>query len=84
MKYEDPFGNPLPKGVFYDPERKRYRVRTYRHSKVVWCTYHHDYEAAIAAHDHATRARQNEIDGEANVVTPERFAEALQPNSAAG
>lgn len=84
MKYQDSFGNTLPKGVFYDPDRRRYRVRTYRHSRVVWCTYHRDYEAAIAAHDHAVRARQNEIDSESNIVTPDRFAEALRPRMATG
>lgn len=83
MKYEDPFGNPLPKGVFYDPERKRYRVRTYRHSKVVWCTYHRDHESALTAHGYATRARQNEMDKEGSVMTPDRFAAALQTNLAA-
>lgn len=38
------------KGLFFDPDRKRWRVRLYRGHRVVHLSYHRTEEAARAAH----------------------------------
>ena len=78
MKQEDPFGNPLPKGVFYDTTRKRYRVRIYRHSEPVWCSYHYDYPSAISAHSLAKEARVHRIANEGQIISADNYADALR------
>lgn len=77
MKHFDPEGNHLPKGVFFDPERKRYRVRVYRHSQPVWCSYHHDYDSAIRAHELALKAKENYVATEDYLITPANYARVL-------
>ena len=78
MKYEDPHGNALPKGVFYDTSRKRYRVRVYRHSEPIWCSYHHDYSSAMRAYDLAQKTKQDRIASEDQVINADNYASALK------
>ena len=78
MKHYDPDGNPLPKGMFFDPERERYRVRVYRHSKPVWCSYHHDYVSARRAYALARQAREDYIATEHLIITPDCYASVLR------
>ena len=78
MKYTDPYDNPLPKGVFYDASRKRYRVRVYRHSEPVWCSYHHDYTSAMQAYGLAQEARKDRIANEEEVINASNYADALK------
>ena len=40
---------PLPRGIFYERERKRFRVRLYRRSHVVWRSYHFQLDEALKA-----------------------------------
>lgn len=39
----------LPRGIFYDSKRRRYRVRVHIKSKVVHLSYHRTYEEALEA-----------------------------------
>ena len=49
----------LPRGIFYEPHRNRYRVRLYYCQQVVWRSYHDELASALAelhkAHDHRRR-----------------------------
>lgn len=45
----------LPKGIYYEESRGRYRVRLYKRSKAVYLSYHPTLEEAVAA---LTQARQ--------------------------
>jgi len=80
MKYRDPHGNQMPKGVFFDTERKRYRVRIYRHGRPVWCSYHYDYHEAMVAYHKAHSTKDEVMAQEGEVVGPERYADALRRN----
>jgi hypothetical protein len=43
----------LPRGVWFETERQRFRVRMYRRSQVIWLTYHLTLEEALDAHAQA-------------------------------
>jgi len=61
----DPQGNELPKGVIWDPERKRYRIRRYVRNRVVYLAYTRDWEMvayhAAQADEAARGAPRTEI-----------------------
>ena len=48
---------PLPKGIYFEVERGRYRVRLYRRSNVIWRTYHFTLEEALEALSAALEAQ---------------------------
>lgn len=48
----------LPRGIWFEPERQRYRVRMYRRSQVVWLSYHFTLEEALNAHVQACAFQQ--------------------------
>lgn len=50
----------LPRGIFYDTKRKRYRVRIHIKSKVVYLSYHKTPEDALKAY-HEARAKRKEL-----------------------
>lgn len=39
----------LPKGVFFENARRRYRVRLYKYGRVFWRSYHHTLHGAMEA-----------------------------------
>jgi hypothetical protein len=47
----------LPRGIYFEEERCRYRVRLYRRSHVVWRTYHFHLEDALEALSSALEAQ---------------------------
>lgn len=49
----------LQKGIYYEHNRKRYRVRVYKFSRVTHCSYHKTLEAAEAALETALRRRDS-------------------------
>lgn len=49
----------LPRGVFFEESRSRYRVRLYFRQNVIWRTYHDDPAAAIVALKQARAYRRS-------------------------
>lgn len=49
----------LPRGIYFEQERKRYRVRLYRRSHVVWRSYHFNLCEAIEALSSALEAQSS-------------------------
>jgi len=47
----------LPRGIYYEPSRERYRVRIYKHNTVIHCSYHKALDDAILALDKAQAER---------------------------
>ncbi len=45
------------KGLFYDCERKRFRVRLYHDKQVFWLSYHKEQEVAIDTLEKAKKLR---------------------------
>lgn len=56
--------NTLPKGIWFEAKRQRYRVRVYRRSRVIHRSYHKSLDEAKAAlreaRKHRTDIRANE------------------------
>lgn len=48
----------LPKGIYFERERQRFRVRLYLDQTVIWRTYHRRFEAAAHALEEAKLKRQ--------------------------
>lgn len=53
-----PDGHSLPRGVIYDPVKRRYRVRIYVRQRPIWTTYHYCVYEALAAHERALAHRE--------------------------
>lgn len=49
------------RGLFYEQERKRYRVRLYYQQHMIWRSYHYDYEEALSALRNAQDLRRKLI-----------------------
>lgn len=49
-----------PRGIWYEPDRKRWRVRIYVRSRVVYLRYYDTLEEALKGYEEA-RKRQKEI-----------------------
>lgn len=49
----------LPKGIYYERSRSRYRVRVYKFGNVVHCSYHRDIDLAVDALHDAKAERDN-------------------------
>lgn len=47
----------LPRGIWYEEARKRYRVRVYRKNRVIHRSYHQDLDAARRALQQAKQLR---------------------------
>ena len=47
----------LPRGIYFEQERSRYRVRLYRRSHVVWRSYHFHLDDALEALSSALEAQ---------------------------
>jgi len=47
----------LPRGLWKDPLRDRYRVRIYRRNRVIHLSYHHTLAEALEAHRNARKQR---------------------------
>lgn len=47
----------LPRGIYYERQRRRYRVRLYYCQTVFWRTYHTNLEGALRGLSIARRAR---------------------------
>lgn len=47
----------LPRGIWFEPERHRFRVRLYRRSHVIWLTYHTSLDEAIETLNSALEAQ---------------------------
>ncbi len=45
--------NSLPKGIYFEPLRNRYRVRLYKAGRIIHRSYHKDLEAAEEAYGSA-------------------------------
>jgi len=60
--------NELPKGVWYDAERKRYRVRFYRKGVIQHISYHPTAEEAIEEHNRCNQMRVEEPDLVSNYI----------------
>ena len=43
----------LPRGIWYEESRRRYRVRLYHRQQVIWLTYHVTLDDALSARDQA-------------------------------
>jgi hypothetical protein len=56
----DPNGRTLPRGVTYEPKRRRYRVRLYQLDRPVWVSYSRSYADAMDQYDQA-RQRQRSL-----------------------
>ena len=56
----DPNGRALPRGVTYEPTRRRYRVRLYQLDRPIWVSYCSSYAAAMNDYDRA-RQRQRSL-----------------------
>lgn len=56
-----PCGSLLPRGMTYDPDRKRFRIRLYAGDTVVWLSYQTTLDAALADYDEAL-ATQQQVD----------------------
>lgn len=50
---------PLPKGLFYEEGRKRFRVRLYHEKRVFHLSYHYSYEEAIATLEAAKNVKRS-------------------------
>lgn len=59
-----PDGTPLPKGIIFDPKKKRFRVRLYLKQRPIWVTYHYVLEEALEAlkraKDHRSQVAQHD------------------------
>lgn len=53
-----PDGTELPRGVIYDPAKRRFRVRLYARQRPVWTSYHYDHGEALAALERAKAHRE--------------------------
>lgn len=60
----------LPRGIWYEPDRNRYRVRLYRRSQVVWRSYHFHIEEALEALSSALQAQTTWIPENKKVPKP--------------
>lgn len=49
----------LPKGIFWEPRRQRFRVRLYRRSVVVWRSYHSTFAEALESLSKAKQAQSD-------------------------
>lgn len=59
-----PDGRLLPRGVSYDPARRRYRVRLYCNDRVIWLTYARSLDDALRDYESAlVRQQENELAG---------------------
>ena len=51
----------LPRGIFFEATRNRYRVRLYYGSCVIWRSYHDNVTAALAALQQARAHRRSHV-----------------------
>lgn len=68
---------PLPRGVWYDAPRKRFRVRLYRGTAVVYLNYHKTAEGALEDYERA-RASFQLIEGSSALHTVDDQVAALR------
>lgn len=67
----------LPKGVYYEKNRKRYRIRLHYKQKIVWLTYHKRKHEALQTINIA-KAHQEKIAREENSVkNPKELKELI-------
>ena len=60
----------VPRGIYYEEGRNRYRVRLYYNQKIIWRTYHQTIEAAVAALDDAKTYRRGLVRALAKQAPP--------------
>lgn len=52
-----------PRGIWYEAERRRWRVRVYRRNRIVFCNYARSFPAALtmwrAAKEHQNKIRKS-------------------------
>lgn len=63
-----PDNRPLPRGMIYDPARRRFRVRLYRKHREIWLSYAHDYLEALKQYQKA-KACQARIRSHEGAIT---------------
>lgn len=80
MSTTTPEGTPLPRGVIYDPKRKRYRVRLYRRSRPVYLAYASSYDEAIAKYKEAQDMQRSVNHNEGDVRGVDGSVHALANN----
>lgn len=71
---------PLPRGIYYEHARQRYRVRLYKRGQPVYLSYHPTLEQAIDALSAAREAvdKMVFIEGPADLTEPSSQIQALQ------
>lgn len=72
-------GEPLPTGIFFDPKRKRYRVRIYRRQTPVRTEYTRDFDEAKRLLDGQLRQKTTLVDRESSpTITPDEQMEMMR------
>lgn len=49
----------LPRGIWFEKSRGRYRVRIYHRQQIVWRSYHFSLEEALDAHGRALKMQRS-------------------------
>lgn len=66
----------LPRGIYYEAKRRRYRVRLYYGQRILWRSYHTTLEAAVEQLENAKRYRRTLLLG-GNLKRPTQPPSAL-------
>lgn len=64
----------LPKGLFFDPKRNRYRVRLYRGAEIVHLSYHKTLDEALDLYKKIVDDRPEIKTGPGSLTTSAMFA----------
>lgn len=49
----------LPRGIWFEEGRGRYRVRIYHRQQIIWRSYHFTLDDALDAHQHALELQRS-------------------------